>query len=106
MMTTMTGAQRVALRVGTALFGLALAGLGAYFLVIGLDQADKVSSVIGSFTGLLGLALSAYAVIASRSASSGSAAAPSGGHTVSGGKIDGDNIQIGPTGGNVNIRRG
>jgi hypothetical protein len=105
-MSVMTGGQRTALRVGTALFGLALLGMGAYFVIIGLDQADKVSSVIGSFTGLLGLALSIYALIASRSTPSGTAANPSGGHTVSGGKIDGDNIQIGPTGGNVNIRRG
>lgn len=54
--------------IGALLFGLVLLGLGGYVVIIGLDQADKLSSVIGLFVGLVGLALSLYGTIAARNA--------------------------------------
>jgi hypothetical protein len=40
--------------------GLLIVGVGAVFLVIGLDKADKVASVIGALVGLAGLGLSVW----------------------------------------------
>nr|BFE50148.1 hypothetical protein GCM10017745_35750 [Saccharothrix mutabilis subsp. capreolus] len=37
---------------------LSLIGLGVFFVVLGLDQADKLASVLGFFVGLVGLGLS------------------------------------------------
>lgn len=42
---------------GAALITGALAGLAAYFSAVGLEKADKLSSVIGVFVALTGLAL-------------------------------------------------
>lgn len=50
----------------TMVGGVALAGLGIAFLFAGLDDADKIASVIGAFVGLIGLALSGYGVILAR----------------------------------------
>ena len=45
---------------------LALAGLGAYLAIVGLDKANKIGSLIGSFVALAGLGLSAYGVVQQR----------------------------------------
>lgn len=39
---------------------VAVAGLGAYFAVVGLDAADKAASVIGGLAAVVGLALAGY----------------------------------------------
>jgi hypothetical protein len=62
----MTGWQRVMVWIGAIAAGFALIGLGVYLVVIGLDRADKVASVIGMFAGLAGLALAAYGVVLTR----------------------------------------
>lgn len=49
--------------------GLALGGLGAFFTTTGLDRADKVASVIGTFATLIGLGLSVYGVVLARRSS-------------------------------------
>jgi hypothetical protein len=43
--------------VGAAFAVAAAAGLGWYLTVVGLDEADKIASVLGAFVGLAGLAL-------------------------------------------------
>ncbi|GIG60625.1 hypothetical protein Lfu02_49970 [Longispora fulva] len=46
--------------------GLALVGLGAFFVVAGLDRADKLASAIGLFVGLGGLGVSVYGLVLTR----------------------------------------
>jgi hypothetical protein len=50
----------VAAAILTALIAIALA---VYFVVVGLDKADKLGSVVGVFIGLAALALSIYLAI-------------------------------------------
>ncbi|MYS93817.1 MULTISPECIES: hypothetical protein [Streptomyces] len=72
----MTPGQRTAAWSCAILFGLTLLGLGAYFLIVGLDEADKTASVVGSLTGLAGLGVSIVSLIQARG-SSASRNAPS-----------------------------
>src|SRR6266498_3841758 len=58
--------QRIGVLTASIVGGLALLGLGLFFVVNGLDRADKFASVIGAFVGLLGLAASVYGVILAR----------------------------------------
>ncbi|MET8867218.1 hypothetical protein ABZW11_30100 [Nonomuraea sp. NPDC004580] len=57
--------------------GAGVAVLGGAFVWLGLEQADQLASVLGTFTGLAGLGLSGYSVLLSsrngRSASAGQA---------------------------------
>ncbi|MFJ8747494.1 hypothetical protein ACIRL2_50230 [Embleya sp. NPDC127516] len=46
--------------------GLGVVGLGVFFAVAGLDDADKLASVIGVFVGLVGLGLSVYGIVLAR----------------------------------------
>jgi hypothetical protein len=80
--------------------GLALVGLGAYFVVVGLDRADKLASVIGVFVGLVGSGFSGYSVVLTRR---GPAQSPSRGQTVSRSAVAGDVLQIRDVGGDVRI---
>lgn len=43
--------------------GALVAGLGIVFFARGLDQADKIASVVGGLSGLVGLALSTLALL-------------------------------------------
>jgi hypothetical protein len=43
------------------LTGLALLAFAAACLIVGLDRADKIGSVVGAFAGVLGLAFSGVA---------------------------------------------
>lgn len=45
-------------KVWLLLLGLALLAFGTACLIVGLDRADKIASVIGAVSGVLGLALS------------------------------------------------
>lgn len=38
----------------------AVAGLGVYFVLVGLENADKMASVVGVFVALVGLGLTVY----------------------------------------------
>ncbi|MGW9372215.1 hypothetical protein ACWGVR_19570 [Streptomyces xanthophaeus] len=49
--------------------GLGVVGLGVFFAVAGLDDADKLASVIGVFVGLAGLGLSVYGIVLARRSS-------------------------------------
>ncbi|MEO3782995.1 hypothetical protein ABGB12_06690 [Actinocorallia sp. B10E7] len=57
--------RRVRAAVGIAV-GVALVGLGALFAYIGLDSADKLSSVLGALTALAGFPLALYGAIQAR----------------------------------------
>jgi hypothetical protein len=59
----MTGWKRLATRVLAPVGGLALAGLGGYFGVMHLDDADKWASVAGGVTALIGLPLAVYGAV-------------------------------------------
>jgi hypothetical protein len=41
-------------------------GLGVLFLIVGLDRADKVASVVGALSGVLGLGLAGYGFVQGR----------------------------------------
>lgn len=60
----MTG--RVLVWVGGVVAVACAAGLLVYFVVVGLDEADKLASVIGAFVGLAGLALAGYGIVVAR----------------------------------------
>lgn len=45
---------------GAAVTAVAVAALAAYFMVVGLDQADKLASVVGGLSALAGLVLAAF----------------------------------------------
>lgn len=49
----------------------AMAGLAAYFAMMGLDAADKLASVIGGFVALAGLGVTVYGLVRSRSSDPG-----------------------------------
>jgi drug/metabolite transporter (DMT)-like permease len=57
---------RVVAWLGGVLFVLAMVSLGGYFAAVGLDEADKVASVIGAFVGLVGLVLAGYGTVLAR----------------------------------------
>jgi len=83
--------------------GLILLGLGAYFVVVGLDRADKIASVIGAFVGLLGLCLSGYALVLTRR---GLPQSPSHRQTVARSTVGGDVLQVRGVGGSVRLGSG
>ena len=64
---------RVVKWVGGLLTLLTAAGMGAYFLKVGLDKADKLAGVIGAFIALAGIALTVYGTV---TAGAGRPAAP------------------------------
>lgn len=45
-------------RIWLVATGVVLLVLGVVFLIVGLDNADKIASVVGAISGVLGLALS------------------------------------------------
>lgn len=57
---------RTAKWVGGVLAAGAGLGMGAYFIAVGLDRADKLASVAGAFIGLGGLVLALYGVARER----------------------------------------
>ena len=61
--------RRVALWLGSLIGGAALIGLSIYLVRIGLDRSDKVGSVLGAFSGLVGVGLSVFGLVLARGAS-------------------------------------
>ncbi|MEV5283599.1 hypothetical protein [Streptomyces sp. NPDC052811] len=54
---------------GTAvLAGLAMIGLGAYFVHVGLDKSNTISGILGLFVSIAGLAISVFSTIQGRAA--------------------------------------
>ncbi|WP_153534465.1 hypothetical protein [Actinomadura macrotermitis] len=98
--------RRVVAWAGAVAGGVLLVGLGVVFVLVGLDKADKISSTLGVFIGLIGLALSVYGVVLARRALAQQPTPdpeqepePTSEPEVSGqsvsGTVEGDNIQIG-----------
>ncbi|WP_433228972.1 hypothetical protein [Actinomadura formosensis] len=93
----MTGSRRWWV-VGGLIVSVGLIGQGVFFLRVGLQDADRWASVIGSFVGVAGLVVSfAGLVVAFRSPAS------AGGQHA--GQVVGDNYQAGSVTGNVRIGR-
>lgn len=55
---------RVLKWAGGVLAAGAAIGMGAYFAAVGLDKANEVAGVLGAFTGLAGIALAIYGIVA------------------------------------------
>lgn len=98
----MSGLRPVLTWVGACAIGVTLAGLGGCFVVIGLDEADRLASVVGSLVGVVGLGLSGYGLLLTRrapggpSGEAGSTPRPDGGgvtNTISGGTVHGPVFQ-------------
>ncbi|MEU8364952.1 FxSxx-COOH system tetratricopeptide repeat protein [Nonomuraea sp. NPDC048882] len=58
--------RRVPVWAGSTVAAAAIIGLAIYLAWVGLDNADKLASVIGLFVALAGLAVAAYRLTASR----------------------------------------
>lgn len=83
--------------------GVVLVAVGGLMVWKGLDAADKIGSVIGALSGVIGLGLAAYGVVPTRRAGP---AAPSVSNTVEGSTIGGSNVQIGHVGRDARVERG
>lgn len=70
----MTG--RVLKWAGAAVATAVFAGLAVYFVVVGLDKANKLASVIGLFVGLAGLGVTVHGLISGRSNDEGRPGSP------------------------------
>ncbi|SEG57675.1 hypothetical protein SAMN05444920_103255 [Nonomuraea solani] len=58
--------KRVLVWSGAVVAVAALAGLGVYFVRVGLEEADRLASVIGVFVALAGLAVAIYGLAGGR----------------------------------------
>jgi hypothetical protein len=82
--------------------GVVLVAVGGLMLWKGLDAADKIGSVVGALSGVIGLGLAAYGVVSTRRADP---VAPPVANTVEGSTIGGSNVQIGHVGRDARIGR-
>lgn len=64
MMGDMRGRVLVGAGVGAVL--VALVGLGGYFVVVGLEKADKLASVIAAFVAVVGLGVTVLGLVTQR----------------------------------------
>jgi hypothetical protein len=85
----MTGWKPVLAWAVATIGGLALVGLGTYFVATGLDRADKLASVIGAFVGMIGLAVAMYGVVLARRGQ-----IQPDGQTVAGSTVGGEVLQV------------
>ena len=105
--------SRVAKWAGGLLGIAAGMGLIGYFVIVGLEEADKLASVIGVFLGLAGTAVAVYGIMVDRASSapvppvstsdpptpaSGSAGDGTVHNEISGGTLHGLIIQAGSVG--------
>jgi hypothetical protein len=72
----MAGTRHVVAWAAALAFGLATLGLGIYLIQLGLTEALAVATVVGAFTGLIGLGVSVFGLIAARANSSSPAPGP------------------------------
>lgn len=89
---------RTATWAGAVIAGVALAGLAGYLVVMGLDKADKLASVLGMFAGLGGLAISAIGLVGERTKRADA-------QSVRGSSAGGSVTQVRDVKGNVRISR-
>ncbi|MCO6011090.1 hypothetical protein NE236_39655 [Actinoallomurus purpureus] len=83
----------------------AAAGLGGYFVAVGLDKADKLASAVSALIGLAGLVVSVYGVILARQATAPASPAPPppGGQSVTGSTIGGGVTQVRSVGSDLHL---
>jgi hypothetical protein len=83
---------RMVMAMVAIVVGLVLAGVGVFFVVAGLEDADRWASVFSMFLTALGLAVSVYGVVLTRSGLARQG--PAAGQRV-GGDVRGPNLQVG-----------
>ncbi|MGK8501920.1 hypothetical protein [Nocardia asiatica] len=82
-------------------------GLGIWlFVSLGLDEGDKLASVVGMFVGIAALGISIYGVVLARRDAGGRAVPSPGGTSITGSVIGGGISTITDVAGPVTIRRG
>ncbi|XVQ10555.1 hypothetical protein ACQP1W_50005 [Spirillospora sp. CA-255316] len=93
----MGGSRRipVAVAIVVVIAGIVLVGVGVFFVVVGLDDADRWSSVFSMFLTAAGLGLTGYGVVLTRRGLAQQQLAA--GQRV-GGDVEGPNLQIGRAG--------
>jgi hypothetical protein len=72
----MAGKRTVAIWGGALAFGLALLGLGIYFFQLGLNRAVAVATILGAFSGLIGIAVAVLPLVAARKTPPGRGSGP------------------------------
>lgn len=87
--------------------GAMLAALGAFFVLTGLNDADKYASVIGAMGTMVGLGLSLSALVRqpSLAALPPDESRPTPGQQVQASTIGGDAVQVRRVGGSVRVSR-
>ncbi|MEV5411537.1 hypothetical protein AB0K60_22205 [Thermopolyspora sp. NPDC052614] len=75
MMTIMRG--RMWIWVGATVTMAALTGLAVHLAWVGLDDADKLASVLSLFVGVAGLGVTIYGLVTDRKSGNGGHEAPS-----------------------------
>jgi hypothetical protein len=96
--------RRVLIWAGVVVAVAAMAGLGVYFWRVGLDDADKLASVIGVFVALAGLGAAVYGLFSDRAPAGAQARAARPEVSASGtgsAAVGGDNVGIISTGDNA-----
>ncbi|WHT22688.1 tetratricopeptide repeat protein [Crossiella sp. CA-258035] len=85
-------------------FGVLALAVGGVMLVVGLDTADKLGSVVGALAGMIGLGLAVYGVVAARAKPAGKPELPPPSevsNTVSGAETVSRVVQAGSVGGDA-----
>jgi hypothetical protein len=98
----MSGVRRGGWVIGVAC-GVVLVAVGGLMVWRGLDVADKIGSVIGAVSGVIGLGLAVYGLGLTRRADPTASTVS---NTVEGSSIGGSNVQFGQVGRDARIARG
>ena len=95
--------RRVLVWTSLLVVGLALVGLGVWFAVVRLDDADKWASVVAALVAVLGVPMTVYGLVLSRRAGERAGQEPA---TFTGGaqaRATNHGIAIGQVGGDVHF---
>ncbi|WP_156756604.1 hypothetical protein [Actinokineospora pegani] len=84
--------RRIVLWVGCVLL---LGGLGVFFVLLGLERADRAASVTSAFVGIVGLGVAIAAYVANRRAPAQPRRDGGTTNSISGGEFHNDVIQTG-----------
>lgn len=83
--------------VAAVVAGLVTAGVGVFFAVIGVEDADQWSGILGLFVGVAGLVVAVYGAVLTRRSMTSAPASPTGGeavhNTISGGTFRQSTVQ-------------
>ncbi|CAL9645350.1 hypothetical protein SUDANB95_06426 [Actinosynnema sp. ALI-1.44] len=84
--------------------GLVVVAVGVGVVLLGLEKADQVASVVGALAGVAGLAVALYGLRRTTTPTPAPAPAATVTNTVENSTVHGSNVQIGSAGGNVEVR--